>query len=75
MGLKRINKMSLIEIADSKINSLKFCAKQTCCLDDLDFDLTNYCGGNMDDAFNIGLAAGDILAARHFLDAIGIKYE
>jgi len=23
--------MSLIEIADSKINSLKFCAKQTCC--------------------------------------------
>jgi hypothetical protein len=65
-----MNKMGIdksIEIAkklDKLMDHIREVAEKNCWADDQEFMVYNYCGGNMDDAYESGMEAGEVLFAR-----------
>lgn len=59
------------------IESLKKIARDDCFYDDEDEDVCvdDYAGGNVDDAFQIGERAGEVMLARSVLEDMGISWE
>jgi hypothetical protein len=57
----------LIEIPDEYVARMKKLAAQEADGDDPDFEVHEYCGGNIDDAYSRGEEQGEIWAAREFV--------
>jgi hypothetical protein len=59
------------------IARLKDLARGECYYDDPDEDkiVDDYAGGNIDDAFDVGERAGEVVLARDVLDAMGIDWR
>lgn len=62
---------------DSVIELLKGLAGDDCYYDDEDEDVCvdDYAGGNVDDAFDVGERAGEVMLARRILDDLGIEWR
>ena len=59
---------------DELIEKLKYEAEQHDASQDEDFNVDDYAGGNLDDAFSFGTSIGRIGLAREILEALGIEY-
>ena len=59
------------------IERLKSLAHIKCFFDDDDENtsIDDYAGGNIDDAFNLGVTAGEVKLARDVLMALNIRWE
>ncbi len=53
---------------------LKSLATDEALQDMKDINIQDCCGGNYDDAFDIGIEEGKILFARELLDKLGVPY-
>lgn len=49
------------------IKKIKEKAENTACIDNDDFNIDGYAGGNIDDAYSLGCDDGEILFARELL--------
>lgn len=57
------------------IEMLKIQARQSMLYDDSGPDLYGSCGGNYDDAYNIGQSNGETSLARMILTSLNISWE
>ena len=57
------------------IEKLKIQARQLTLYDEEEYDLFGSCGGNYDDAYNIGQSDGETSMARMILTSLNISWE
>jgi hypothetical protein len=57
------------------IEKLKIQARQLTLYDEEEYDLLGSCGGNYDDAYNIGQSDGETSMARMILTSLNISWE
>jgi hypothetical protein len=55
------------------ITKLKIIAAKKAYADNPDFDVYDYCGGNVDDAYQLGINDGEIFSARDSLIELNIE--
>ena len=56
-----------MKLSAEMVEKLKVLAAKTAACDDEDFTAYDYCGGNYDDAYDVGSEDGEILLAREIL--------
>ena len=56
------------------INDLIEIAEQRTASDDSEFAIEDYCGGNISDAFDMGVERGEVMLARRLLNSLDITY-
>lgn len=57
------------------IETLKIQARQSMLYDDSESDIYGSCGGNYDDAYNLGQSDGETSLARMILTSLNISWE
>ena len=62
---------SLEQKLEILLQAIKKVAFRTIQSDNEDFDLNDYAGGNIDDAYEIGQNEGEVYFARQLLKAVG----
>ncbi|WP_285401046.1 hypothetical protein [Luteibacter sp. ME-Dv--P-043b] len=67
--------MSAIALTPKIIDRLKSLASDRVATDNEDFEAYSWCGGNADDAVDLGVNCGYTDLARELCDALGIGYE
>ena len=63
-------------MSEEMLNLLKQIAGRSCYSDDPDLDcVDDYAGGNVDDAFSLGVNNGEVTLARSILTSMGVEWR
>ncbi len=65
--------MAMYNVSEEFVAELKRLAERECWCEDKDFSLSEYCGGNYDDAYYGGRHDGEALLAKETLKELGLK--